>query len=151
MMNTIKTISIAAVMMIAVSAQAQKSPVGIVSVQDTVKSVQFGVISSVATDGGHGLQLSGVSNASAQTFSGLQLSSVSNITNGMDRGLQLSAILNVSEAMMGGWQLGAINYTDSLNGGQIGVFNMGRKRPEGWEIGRVHLAYDSIGCKNGHV
>ncbi|MBP5712824.1 MAG: hypothetical protein J6W77_07570 [Prevotella sp.] len=37
--------------------QAQKSPVGIVSVQDSVKSIQFGVISSVATDGGHGLQL----------------------------------------------------------------------------------------------
>ena len=58
---------------------AQKSPVGIVSVQDSVKSVQFGVISSVAADGGHGVQLSGVSNASARTFNGLQLSSVSNI------------------------------------------------------------------------
>ncbi|MBP5570724.1 MAG: hypothetical protein J6X46_06875 [Prevotella sp.] len=78
---------------------AQKSPVGIVSVQDSVKSVQVGVISSVATDGGHGLQLSGVSNASAQTFNGLQLSGVSNITNGMDRGLQLSDLLNVSEAI----------------------------------------------------
>ena len=150
-MNTIKTISIAAVMMIAVSAQAQKSPVGIVSVQDTVKSVQFGVISSVATDGGHGLQLSGVSNASAQTFSGLQLSSVSNITNGMDRGLQLSAILNVSEAMMGGWQLGAVNYTDSLNGAQIGVFNVARKHPKGWQVGLINVSYDSIGHKVGLV
>ena len=36
---------------------AQRSPVGIVSVQDSVKSVQFGVISSVAADGGHGVQL----------------------------------------------------------------------------------------------
>lgn len=34
---------------------------GIVSTQDTVKAVQLGVISSVAEDGGHGLQLSGVS------------------------------------------------------------------------------------------
>jgi hypothetical protein len=44
---------------------AQKFPVGIVSVQDSVKSVQVGVISSVAADGGHGVQLSGVSNTSA--------------------------------------------------------------------------------------
>lgn len=58
---------------------AQKSPVGIVSVQDSVKSVQFGVISSVAADGDHGVQLSGVSNTSARTFNGLQQSSVSNI------------------------------------------------------------------------
>lgn len=55
---------IVAVMMAAMSSEvrAQKSPVGIVSTQDSVKSIQFGVISSVATDGGHGLQLSGVSN-----------------------------------------------------------------------------------------
>jgi hypothetical protein len=138
-------------MMTAVSAQAQRSPVGIVSVQDSVKSVQFGVISSVATDGGHGLQLSGVSNASAQNFNGLQLSSISNITNGMNRGLQLSGILNVSEAMMGGWQLGAVNYTDSLNGAQIGVFNVARKHPKGWQVGLINVSYDSIGHKVGLV
>lgn len=33
---------------------AQKSPVGIVSVQDSVKGFQFGVFSSVAADGGYG-------------------------------------------------------------------------------------------------
>ena len=142
----------AVVMAVASSnACAQKSPVGIVSVQDSVKNIQFGIISSVAPDGGHGLQLSGVSNASAQNFTGLQLSSVSNITNGMDHGLQLSGILNVSEAMMGGWQFGAVNYTDSLNGAQIGVFNIARKRPKGWQIGLINLSYDSIGHKIGLV
>ena len=75
---------------------AQKSPVGIVSVQDSVKSVQIGLISSVATDGGKGLQLSAFSNASANVFNGLQFSGFSNITNGMDRGLQWSGIMNVS-------------------------------------------------------
>ena len=142
----------AVVMAVASSnACAQKSPVGIVSVQDSVKNIQFGIISSVAPDGGHDLQLSGVSNASAQNFTGLQLSSVSNITNGMDHGLQLSGILNVSEAMMGGWQFGAVNYTDSLNGAQIGVFNIARKRPKGWQIGLINLSYDSIGHKIGLV
>ena len=144
-------IMVAAALMAVMNVQAQKSPVGIVSVQDSVKSIQFGVISSVATDGGNGLQLSGVSNASAHKFDGLQLSSISNITNGMDKGLQLSALLNVSSSMMGGWQLGAFNYTDSLNGAQIGVFNLGRKRPKGWQIGLVNVSYDSIGHKIGLV
>ena len=133
------------------TATAQKFPVGIVSVLDTTKSVQLGVISSVAADGGKGLQLSGVSNTTAHTFNGLQLSGVSNITNGMDRGVQLSGILNVSTAMMRGLQLGAVNFTDSLNGAQVGVFNVARKRPKGWQVGLINVSYDSIGHKIGLV
>ena len=94
---------------------AQNFPVGIVSVQDSVKSVQFGVISSIATEGGHGVQFGGVSNTSASVFNGLQLGGISNITQGMDRGLQLSGFLNVSSEMMRGWQFGAVNYADSLS------------------------------------
>ena len=130
---------------------AQKSPVGIVSVQDSVKSVQIGLISSVATDGGKGLQLSAFSNASANVFNGLQFSGFSNITNGMDRGLQWSGIMNVSSAMMRGWQLGAVNYADSLDGAQIGVLNIARRHPKGWQIGLVNMSYDSIGHKIGLV
>ena len=130
---------------------AQNSPVGIVSVQDSAKSVQFGVISSVATDGGHGVQLSGASNTSAHKFNGLQLSSISNITAGMDKGVQLSGILNVSSAMQRGLQLGAINFADSLNGAQIGFFNIARRHPKGWQVGIVNLSYDSIGHKLGLV
>lgn len=133
------------------TATAQKFPVGIVSVLDTTKSVQLGVISSVAADGGKGIQLSGVSNTTAHTFNGLQLSGVSNITNGMDRGVQLSGILNVSTAMMRGLQLGAVNFTDSLNGVQVGVFNVARKRPKGWQVGLINVSYDSIGHKIGLV
>lgn len=144
---------IVTMMMVAASSHiyAQNLPVGIVSTQDTVKTVQFSVISSVAEDGGHGLQLSGVSNTSAHTFNGLQLSGVSNITMGMNRGLQLSGILNVSSAMMRGWQWGAVNYADSLNGVQIGAFNVARRRPKGWQVGLVNVSYDSIGHKIGLV
>jgi hypothetical protein len=130
---------------------AQKSPVGIVSVQDTAKSVQLGVISSIATDGGHGLQLSGISNMSANNFNGLQLTTISNISHGMERGLQASALLNVSSAMMRGWQLGAVNYTDSLDGAQVGLFNIARKHRKGWQVGLVNLTFDSIGHKIGLV
>ena len=150
-MKRILILATAAVFTAAINVQAQNSPVGIVSVQDSVKSVQFGVISSVATDGGHGVQLSGLSNTSAHKFNGLQLSSVSNITAGMDKGVQLSGILNVSSAMQRGLQLGAINFADSLNGAQIGVFNIARKRPKGWQVGIVNLSYDSIGHKLGLV
>ena len=88
-MKRVITLVAAAVFTAVLSVQAQNSPVGIVSVQDSVKSVQFGVISSVATDGGHGLQLSTVSNASAHKFNGVQLSSTSNIAAGMDKGVQM--------------------------------------------------------------
>lgn len=151
-MNKIRTMALAAMMAAMTSPMcAQHFPVGIVSTQDSVKSIQLGIISSVTTDGGRGLQLSGVSNTSAHLFNGLQLSGVSNITTGMARGLQLSGILNVSSGMMSGWQWGAFNYTDSLNGVQVGAFNVARKRPRGWQIGLINLSYDSIGHKIGLV
>ena len=102
--------------------KAQNFPVGVVSTQDSVKSFQLGIISSIAPDGGHGVQLAGVSNTTVNVFNGLQLGGVANITRGMDRGLQLSGILNVSLDEMRGWQWGAINYADTLNGLQRGIF-----------------------------
>ena len=147
-----KKISIIALLWcITVNMMAQNFPVGIVSVQDTVKGFQLGIISSVNPDGGKGVQLSGFSNTSAHTFNGLQLSGISNITGGMNRGVQLSAIMNVSSSMMRGLQLGAVNYSDSLNGAQIGVFNIARKRPKGWQVGLINVSYDSIGHKIGLV
>ena len=146
-----KLVSLAFMAIVSTHVCAQKSPVGIVSVQDTVKVFQLGVISSVNTNGGHGIQLAGVSNMSANTFNGLQLGGVNNITQGMNHGLQLSGLLNVSSSMMRGWQWGALNYADSLNGVQIGVFNVARNRPKGWQIGLVNVSYDSIGHKVGLV
>ena len=147
----VKILLVVVAMMATINVHAQRSPVGIVSVQDTVKGFQLGVISSITEEGGHGVQLAGVSNMSAHTFNGLQLSGVSNIASGMNRGLQLSGILNVSSGMMRGWQWGAVNYADSLDGVQIGAFNIARKRPEGWQVGLINLSYDTIGHKIGLV
>ena len=83
-----KISSVALLWCTTVSVMAQKFPVGIFSVQDTVKGFQLGVISSVNPDGGKGLQLSGFTNTSGHTFNGLQLSGISNITDGMNRGAQ---------------------------------------------------------------
>ena len=132
-------------------AGAQKFPVGIVSGQDSVKDVQFGVLSSVALDGGKGFQYGTFSNVTGGKFSGFQLAGINNITREMDKGLQLSVLLNVASGKMNGWQMGAINYADSLKGAQIGLFNIARKRPNGWQVGIVNLSYDSIGRKIGLV
>ena len=50
-MKRILILATAAVFTAAINVQAQNSPVGIVSVQDSVKSVQFGVIVSWNTEG----------------------------------------------------------------------------------------------------
>ena len=146
-----KGLLIAIAIMTTIDVQAQIFPVGIVSAQDTVKGFQFGLISSVTTEGGHGFQFGGVSNTSGHTFNGLQMGGVSSITQGMDKGLQMSSILNISSKRMNGWQMGTVNYADSLNGAQIGILNVTRKHPQGWQVGLVNLSYDSIGHKIGLV
>ena len=146
-----KGLLVAIAIMTTIGVQAQIFPVGIVSAQDTVKGFQFGLISSVTTEGGHGFQFGGVSNTSGHTFNGLQMGGVSSITQGMDKGLQMSSILNISSKRMNGWQMGTVNYADSLNGAQIGIFNVTRKHPQGWQVGLVNLSYDSIGHKIGLV
>ena len=146
-----KGLLVAIAIMTTIDVQAQIFPVGIVSAQDTVKGFQFGLISSVTTEGGHGFQFGGVSNTSGHTFNGLQMGGVSSITQGMDKGLQMSSILNISSKRMNGWQMGTVNYADSLNGAQIGILNVTRKHPQGWQVGLVNLSYDSIGHKIGLV
>ena len=64
-----KILLVAVAMMAAVSVKAQNFPVGILSGQDSVKGVQFGVISSISVNGGKGLQYGTFSNVSGGTLS----------------------------------------------------------------------------------
>ncbi len=130
---------------------AQHFPVGLVSVQDSMRSVQVGFLSSVVVDKGKGFQLSGFSNMSAVPFYGFQLSGISNISRGLVKGMQLSALLNVSSAYMRGLQFASVNYADSLNGPQLGVVNVARSHPKGWQIGVVNITRDTIAHKIGLV
>ncbi|MBQ9203433.1 MAG: DUF3943 domain-containing protein [Prevotella sp.] len=130
---------------------AQFSPLGIVSVQDTLRGMQLGVFSSVSTDNARGIQLSGVSNMSAAPFRGLQVAGVSNISRGLERGIQLSGILNVSSAYMRGLQWGTFNYADSLNGTQLGLVNIARSHPKGWQVGFANVTRDTVGRKIGLI
>lgn len=149
--RTMKKLLIVVAIMATAMSYAQKNPVGIVSVQDSVKGFRFGVISSIAPDGGYGLQFSGVSNTSGHLFNGLQLAGASNITTDMDKGLQLSGILNISSGRMNGWQWGVANYADSLNGTQVGLVNLVSSHPKGWQVGLINVSYDTIGHKIGLV
>ncbi len=131
--------------------QAQNFPVGIVSVQDSMRSVQLGTVSAIATEQGKGFQLSGFSNLSAMPFKGVQLSGIGNISAGLKRGMQLSTLLNVSSGYMRGLQMGTINYADSLNGTQIGFLNIARSHPKGWQVGIINVTQDTIAHKLGLV
>lgn len=131
--------------------RAQQLPLGLVSFQDSLRSVQVGVIASVATEQARGIQLSGFSNMAAIPFKGIQFSGISNIASGVERGMQWASLLNVSSGYMRGLQLGSYNYADSLNGSQVGLINVARTHPKGWQVGLVNVTRDTVAHKLGLV
>lgn len=131
------------------SLHAQRWPVGIASVQDSVKSIQLGIISSTAIDKMNGLQLGTFANMSAAPIRGMQLSGISNISMGVERGLQVSSLFNIASGKMQGFQLSLHNFTDELNGLQLGLFNTAISHPKGWQIGLLNITKDEGGHKIG--
>ena len=129
--------------------QAQRWPVGIASVQDSVKSIQLGLISSTAVSQMKGFQFGGFANMSAAPVNGFQLSSVSNIAMGVDKGLQLSPLFNISASEMKGVQTSLYNFSDTLSGVQVGLFNRVISHPKGWQVGLVNISRDTVGHKIG--
>ncbi len=102
---------------------AQHTPVGITSSIDSVKSVQIGILSSVAVSQMKGFQFGGFANMSAAPINGLQLSGVSNIAMGVKKGVQLAPMFNISGGDMRGLQTSLYNFSDTLSGVQVGLFN----------------------------
>ena len=136
-------------MMAVINLQAQRWPVGIASVQDSVKSVQIGVISSTAISQMKGFQFGAFANMSAAPVNGLQLSGVSNISTGVKKGVQLSTLFNISSGEMKGLQTSLYNLADTMNGLQVGVFNRVISHPKGWQVGLVNISRDTVGHKIG--
>ena len=134
----------------ATAVQAQNFPVGIASGQDSVKSVQVGLVSAIAGSV-EGLQLSGFTNLTTGTLHGVQLTGINNIASGVEKGIQFSAMLNVSSGYMRGLQMSSYNYADSLNGSQIGLINVARTHPKGWQVGVLNITHDTIAHKLGLV
>lgn len=63
----------------------------------------------------------------------------------------MSILLNVSSDYMRGLQMSSINYADSLNGSQVGLVNVARTHPKGWQVGFVNITHDTIAHKIGFV
>ncbi len=99
----------------------------------------------------NGFQIAGFTNISTTPFHGVQLSAITNISMGVKKGLQLSAIANVSSSCMRGLQIGAYNYTDTLNGSQIGLMNVCISHPRGVQIGLLNYSRDTVANKIGLV
>ncbi len=135
-----KTILVAVVFVLAMSAnvQAQRTPVGIASVQDSVRSVQFGLISSTAISQLKGFQFGGFATMSAAPLNGFQFSGLSNVSMGVEKGLQLSSLFNVSGGDMHGVQTSLYNFTDTLSGVQVGLLNRSINQPKGVQVGLIN-------------
>lgn len=133
----------AAVMVVTGSTvQAQNSPVGIASVQDSVKSVQVGLLSSVATSQMKGFQFGGFANMAAAPLNGMQLSAVSNIAMGVTKGFQLSPLFNVAAGEMRGLQTSLWNFADTLSGVSLGLFNRSILQTSGTQVGIINISRD---------
>ncbi|MDO4161144.1 MAG: DUF3943 domain-containing protein [Prevotellaceae bacterium] len=112
--------------------------------------LQIAGLSGIASDM-HGVQLSVFSNVSLTPFKGIQLSGVTNISRGVKLGIQASALANISSSYMRGLQMAPYNYADTLNGSQIGVFNVCISHPRGVQIGIVNYSRDTVAHKIGLV
>ena len=135
---------VAVATMTVLSVQAQNFPVGIASVQDSVKSAQVGLLSSVAISQMKGFQFGGFANMSAAPINGMQLSGVSNIAMGVTKGFQLSPLFNISAGEMRGLQTSFYNFSDSLSGVQTGFFNRSVSQRDGVQVGIINISRDTV-------
>lgn len=115
-----------------------------------MQGVQISGLNNFTTRG-NGMQIALLSNASTSEFKGIQLAGITNVSMGMKRGMQISAISNVCSSYMRGIQAGIYNYSDSLNGTQIGLFNTCVSHPRGVQIGIINYSRDTVAHKIGLV
>ena len=132
-----------------INVHAQNIPVGITCSMDSVKGVQVGLLSSVAVSQMKGFQFGGFANMSASPINGFQLSGVSNIATGVEKGVQLSPLFNISAGDMNGLQASLYNFSDTLSGAQVGLFNRAICQTKGWQVGLINISRDTIGHQIG--
>lgn len=140
--------------------------VGIFANTDTLRGANIGLISAGthrlmqglqgallinSANRVQGMQLSGLTNLSRKPLEGLQLAGLTNIAMGVKRGVQLSVAANVSAGFMRGVQVSAYNFTEQLNGSQIGLINVALRHPRGWQVGVLNVSRDTTAHKLGLV
>ena len=123
---------------------------GLTNYADSLRGVQLNAVSNLVARG-KGVQAGGLSNLALTPFKGVQLSAVTNIAMGVRRGLQLGGVLNVSSGYMRGAQIATVNYTDTLNGSQLGLVNVAHSQPRGWQVGIVNYSRDTVAHRIGLV
>lgn len=148
------------------SALVSNLNIGLLSEVDTLRGVQLGLLYGGIRGDARGLMLSGVANA-AHAMRGVQISpftnivftparawqisALTNIAMGIEKGVQISGAANISAGHMRGLQLGTYNYTDTLNGTQVGLINVALSHPKGVQIGLFNYSRDTIARKIGLV
>lgn len=140
--------------------------VGIFANTDTLRGANIGLISAGthrlmqgfqgallinSANRVQGMQLSGLTNLSRRPLEGLQLAGLTNIAIGVRRGVQMASAANVSAGFMRGVQVSAYNFTEQLNGSQIGLINVALRHPRGWQVGVLNVSRDTTAHKLGLV
>ena len=103
---------------------------------------QFAWISTLAKDM-TGLQMAAINNSTLGAMEGMQLSAFTNVAVSVNKGLQLAST-NITSTHMNGVQIGGYNYSDTLNGAQVGFINMAQQNPKGWQIGILNYSRDTL-------
>jgi len=121
----------------------------VLSAAKSARGVQWAGVTSVA-DSLRGMQLSSMNNIVLSPLHGLQLSGVSNVAMGVEKGTQLAAV-NLAANTMRGAQIGLYNYADTATGVQVGLVNAAHEHPRGWQVGFVNFSKDGTGRRIGFV
>lgn len=120
------------------------------AVRGRMTGLQVSGVSNIAASV-RGVQLSGLSNILLTPLRGMQISTLTNISMGVGRGMQFAGIANINSGNMHGVQAGAYNYTDTLQGLQLGLINVSQTHPHGMQIGIINFSRDTQARKFGFV
>ena len=102
------------------------------------KFVQIAGLVNRADNDGSGVQIAGLGNGVGGDFYGLQIAGMLNLVGGDMNGVQIAALANCCQGTMRGLQIACINFASTLEGVQIGAFNIVEKEASGIQIGAIN-------------
>ncbi len=124
--------------------------IGLISNVEKLRGVQIGVVTAIADGEMRGVNIGGLMAYSTGKVSGLQAAGMANIVRGYMKGVQLSGLVNVTHGLRG-VQIGTYNFSNVVNGVQLGVINVRQKQRSGYQVGIINISKDTIAHKIGLV
>lgn len=103
-------------------------------------------ISGLANVGGgdlRGVAASGLLNIAADNLTGVQVSGLLNVAGDNAKGIQLAGVMNVTGRTTQGLQISLFNYSEKVNGLQIGLVNFYKKEMKGFQLGLINANPDT--------